>query len=119
MMPIQLRIIAICLAVFFFFYTIRLVRRDKAEIRHMYKWLFLAIVLLVGSIFSEAISNVAHVLGVRTLTSFALFILVGVLLMICLRYQISLISADKQIRRHIQEISLMKKRLDELENKDK
>ena len=34
-MPIQLRILAIILAAFFFIYTIRLVRKDRAEIRHM------------------------------------------------------------------------------------
>lgn len=41
-MPIQLRILAIILAAFFFIYTIRLVRKDRAEIRHMLKWFMLA-----------------------------------------------------------------------------
>lgn len=49
-MPIQLRILAIILAAFFFIYTIRLVRKDRAEIRHMLKWFILALILLIGSI---------------------------------------------------------------------
>lgn len=108
-MPTQLRIIAIILAVFFFVYTIRLVRKDKAEIRHMLKWLVLALVILVGSIIPDTGSQIAHFVGIGTLTSLALFILVGVLLLISLKYQMSLISAEKQIKNLIQEISLLKK----------
>ena len=108
-MPIQLRILAIILAVFFFAYTIRLVRKDKAEIRHMLKWLILALVILIGSLFPDFGSRVAHYLGIQTLTSLALFILVGSLLIISLKYQMSLISAEKQIKNLIQELSLLKK----------
>lgn len=116
-MPIQLRIIAIILAIFFFVYTIRLVRKDKAEIRHMLKWLVLALIILVGSFIPDTGSQIAHFLGIRTLTSLALFILVGVLLLISLKYQISLISAEKQIKNLIQEISLLKKKIDDIQKK--
>lgn len=119
MMPIQLRIIAIALAVLFFGYIIRLVRKDRAEIRHMLKWLILALMILFGAIFSNTASQLAHFLGIKTLTSLALFILVGALLTISLKYQMSLISAEKQIKNLIQEISLLKKRIeDEGKNKD-
>ena len=113
MMPIQLRIIAIILALFFFIYTIRLVRRDKAEIRHMLKWLILALIILVGSIIPETGSKIAHVLGIRTLTSLAVFVLIGILVIISLKYQMSLISAEKQIKNLIQEVSLLKKMINE------
>ncbi len=119
MMPTQLRIIAILLALLFFFYTIRLVRRDRAEIRHMLKWLALALIILIGSIFPESGSRVAHLLGIQTLTSLALFILVGLLLIITLKYQISLISAEKQLKNLVQEMSLLKKRIIELEQDKK
>jgi hypothetical protein len=112
-MPIQLRIIAVILAVLFFIYTIRLVRKDKAEIRHLLKWLVLALIILIGSLFPESGSKIAHLLGIQTLTSLALFVLVGLLLIISLKYQMSLISAEKQIKNLIQEISLLKKRVDD------
>lgn len=114
-MPTQLRILAIILAVFFFIYTIRLVRKDKAEIRHMLKWLFLAIIILFGAIFPEIGTKMANLLGIRTLTSLSLFMLVGILLIISLKYQMSLISAEKEIKNLIQEVSLANKRIKELE----
>jgi len=116
-MPIQLQILAILLALFFFIYTVRLVRSDKAEVRHMLKWLVLAVIILLGALFTDVGRHIAHLFGVTTLTSLSLFVLSGLLLVICLRYQISLVSADKQIRKLVQEVSLLKERLEDLENK--
>lgn len=113
-MPIQLRILAVFLAVAFFIYILQLVRKDKAEIRHMLKWLILALIILLGSIFPNTGSKIAHLLGIKTLTSLALFILVGLLLIISLRYQMSLISAEKQIKNLVQEVSLLKKKIREI-----
>lgn len=115
-MPLQLRILAFVIALIFFVYTIRLVRKDKAEIRHMLKWLILALVLLVGSLTHDLGTNIAHFLGIKTLTSLALYFLVGALLFICLRYQISLISAEKEIKNLVQEVSLLKKKVKELDD---
>ena len=109
MMPLPLRILAIILAVLFFIYTIRLIRKNLAEVRHMLKWFILALVILFGAIFSEFAAKIAYALGVTTLTSFALFVLVGMLLVISIRYQISLIAAEKQIKTLIQEVSLLRK----------
>lgn len=121
MMPLPLRILAIVLAVLFFIYTIRLIRKNLAEVRHMLKWFILASVILFGAIFSEFAAKIAHALGVKTLTSFALFVLVGMLVVISIRYQISLIAAEKQIKTLIQEVSILRKDMKdaELDNKEK
>ncbi|AJA58114.1 DUF2304 domain-containing protein [Lactococcus lactis] len=114
-MPLPLRILAIILAVLFFIYTIRLIRKNLAEVRHMLKWFILALVILFGAIFSEFAAKIAYALGVTTLTSFALFVLVGMLLVISIRYQISLIAAEKQIKTLIQEVSLLRKDMKDAE----
>lgn len=115
MMPLPLRILAIILAVLFFIYTIRLIRKNLAEVRHMLKWFILALVILFGAIFSEFAAKIAYALRVTTLTSFALFVLVGMLLVISIRYQISLIAAEKQIKTLIQEVSLLRKDMKDTE----
>lgn len=117
-MPVQLKILAIILAFAFFIYTIRLVRQDKAEIRHMLKWLILALVILIGAVFSDFFRNFAHFMGITTLTSLSLYILVGLLLLISLRYQMSLISAEKQIKNLVQELSILKKEVQESETQN-
>ena len=115
MMPLPLRILAIILAVLFFIYTIRLIRKNLAEVRHMLKWFILALVILFGAIFSEFAAKIAYALGVTTLTSFALFVLFGMLLVISILYQISLIAAEKQIKTLIQEVSLLRKDMKDTE----
>ena len=119
MMPLPLRILAIILAVLFFIYTIRLIRKNLAEVRHMLKWFILALVILFGAIFSEFAAKIAYALGVTTLTSFALVVLVGMLLVISIRYQISLIAAEKQIKTLIQEVSLLRKDMKDAESDTK
>lgn len=118
-MPTQLRILAIVLSITFFIYVIQLIKKDNAEIRHMLKWFILALIILFGALFPDLGSSVAHFLGIKTLTSLSLFILVGLLLLISLKYQMSLISAEKQIKNLVQEVSLLKKKVEEVDTLDK
>ncbi|CAM3079484.1 DUF2304 domain-containing protein [Lactococcus hircilactis] len=115
MMPLTLRILAIILALLFFVYTIRLIRKNLAEVRHMMKWFILALVILFGALFSEFAAKIAYALGIKTLSSFALFVLVAMLVVISLRYQISLIAAEKQIKNLIQEVSILRKEMKDAE----
>lgn len=116
-MPIQLRVLAVTLSIVFLVYVVQLIKKDKAEIRHMLKWLILAFIILFGALFAELGSDIAHMLGITTLTSLSLFILVSLLLLISLKYQMSLISAEKQIKNLVQEVSLLKKEINEIEKK--
>lgn len=116
-MPIQLQIVAILLAVGFFVLTIRLTRKDHAEVRQMNKWLILALILLVGALFPSLGNKVADLFGITTLTSLALFVLTGVLLVFSLTTSITLINTERRVKRLTQELSLLKKELKDLENK--
>lgn len=75
-------------------------------------------ILLIGSIIPDLGTSIAHLLGIGTLTSLALYFLVGALLFICLKYQISLISAEKEIKNLVQELSLLKKKISDEDNED-
>ncbi|MGF2159038.1 DUF2304 domain-containing protein [Enterococcus avium] len=109
MMPVQLQIIAILLAAFFFILTIKLIRGGHAETRQMIKWLILAVGLLVGALFPKQASSIAHFLGIANLTSLTLFALTFFLLVCSLISQIELINSEKKIKKLTQELSLLKK----------
>lgn len=110
MMPIQLQIIAICLAIVFFSFTVHLIRKGHAEVRQMWKWLFLGIVLIIGALFPSLGNKVAKFLGITTLTSLSLFVLTGILLFFSLTTQLKLIENEKKIKILTQELSLLKKK---------
>lgn len=108
-MPIQLQIIAIILAFVFLILTIRLVRKDHAEVRQVNKWFLLSFIMIIGAVFPKFGNQIAQKLGITTLTSLALFILTGVLLFISLTMNLNLIKLERQVKVLTQELSLLKK----------
>ena len=113
MMPLQLQVIAVILAFGFFLLTIQLVRRGRAEVRQMKKWLLLAVIMLIGALIPGVGTRIAKMLGIVNLTSLALFTLTGVLLVFALNAHMSLINAERQIKVLTQELSLLKKEVRE------
>jgi len=116
-MSFQLQILAIVLAIGFFFFTIHLVKKDFAETRQIIKWLVIAIVILIIAVFPNLGTRIAYMLGINTLTSLSLFVLTGLLLVITLTLHLSLMKAEKQIKILTQELSIIKKKIDENEKK--
>ena len=119
MMPLQLQIIAIILSVIFFGLTIQLVRKGRAEVRQMRKWLLLAVIILIGALVPAVGTQIANMLGIVNLTSLALFTLTGILLIFSLNAHMSLINAEKQIKILTQEVSLLKKEVREFDDSKK
>ena len=118
MMPLQLQIIAIILAVGFFILPIYLVKKGQAEVRQLRKWLLLAVIILIGALVPALGTHIAKMLGIINLTSLALFGLTGVLLIFALNAHISLINAENQIKVLTQELSLMKAELNEIDKNE-
>lgn len=114
-MPIQLQILAVLIALSFFIFTVHLTRKGKAEIRQMNKWLFLGVLMIIGAVFPSVGNKVAKLLGITTLTSLSLFFLTGILLFFSLVTQITLINTEKKLRILNQELSLLKKKMNEKE----
>lgn len=118
-MPLRLQVMAIVLAIGFFIFTVRLIRKGNAEIRQMGKWLTLSVILVIGALFPNLGNAVAHFFGITTLTSLALFITTAILIVFSLTSHISLINAEKHIKKLTQEVSLMKKELNDTKKKNK
>ena len=112
-MPLQLQISAIIFAFVFFALTIQLVRKGRAEVRQMKKWLLLAVIILIGALVPGVGTRIAKMFGIVNLTSLALFTLTGVLLVFALNAHMSLINAERQIKVLTQELSLLKQKVRE------
>lgn len=114
-MPFQLQVLAVLIAIIFFASTIHLTRKGHAEVRQMNKWLVLGVIMIFGSLFPPVGNAVAKFLGISTLTSLALFVLTGILLFFSLVTQITLINTEKQLKILTQELSLLKKKINQSE----
>lgn len=114
-MPLRLQIIAIILAIGFLIFTVRLIRKGNAEIRQMGKWLAVSVILVVGALFPGLGNEIAHFFEIATLTSLALFITTAILIVFSLTMHISLINRERENKKLIQEVSLMKKEIYDLQ----
>ncbi|WP_251855518.1 DUF2304 domain-containing protein [Enterococcus italicus] len=110
-MPIQLQIIAVIFATCYFIMTVKLIKSDSAEIYQMNKWLFLSVILVIGALFPGFGTFIAHILGVTTLTSLALYILTAFLIIVSVEYQIELSKKKKQLKKLTQVLSIMNKKI--------
>jgi len=107
-MPLQLRIFAVALGVFFLSYMVYVVRKNKAGVHQVVKWFVLGFVILIGAAFSDNFRGLTKLLGFRTYSNFAVFILLLVLLFFIFSLQLSVAKAEKQIIKLTQEVSLLK-----------
>jgi hypothetical protein len=112
-MPFQLRILAIVIAVMFAGYIFFLVRRSRSDVLRQRKWFFLALIMIVGSVFPDFGWDVARFLGFTTYSTFTIYIIIVIILLFIFRMEMSLIVAEKQVKELIQEVSLLKEEVAE------
>jgi Uncharacterized conserved protein (DUF2304). len=74
---------------------------------------------LVGALFPMLGTKIARLFGITTLTSLALYVLTGVLIVFTLMLHTSLIKSQRSIKKLTQELSLLKKRVEDSERTGK
>ncbi|MFV0555715.1 MAG: DUF2304 family protein [Lactovum sp.] len=107
-MPIQLRVLGIFLGLFFLFYMIYLVRKNKAGVHQISKWLILGFLILIGVIFFDCFEPLVSLLGFKVFANFIFFALIMILLFFIFSLQLSVVKAEKEIILLMQELSLLK-----------
>lgn len=110
-MPTTLRIIAIIISLLFSLYVFQLVRKNRADVLRVRKWLFFSVLLIIGAVFTDFGASVAKLIGFSTYVSLALFALVIIALVFLFRVELSVITAEKQIKNLTQELSILKEKL--------
>lgn len=116
-MPLQLRIIAIIVSLFFLVYLTVLVKKNKTSAMQIRKWFLLSVLIILGIVFYDLGSKIALFLGFNSYSSFTLFILILVLLLFTFKLQLAAVNSDRQIKTLVQEISLMKQKEEGRDNK--
>jgi len=121
-MTIQLKIGAIVLAVLFLLQVIYLVRKNRADVGQVRKWIILSLLMLFGAIFADLGQKISLAIGFQVYSNFALFALIIIILFFLFRLQLAIIKAEKDNTLLIQEVSILKeevKRLKEAAEKEK
>ncbi|MCF0104808.1 MAG: DUF2304 domain-containing protein [Eggerthellaceae bacterium] len=113
-MPLVLRMLLILLCLIFLVVTIRLVIQKRLLLKYSMLWILTAITMLIVAIFPGPLFMFADLIGITTPSNFVFLIVLGLLFLIVL--SLSIVATHQTIneRKNIQEIAILKKKLEEL-----
>ena len=114
-----LQILLLAVVLVFFFVVISLLKKKKLSLRYTLLWLGLGVVLLILVLFPPVLHWISGLLGIASEMNALYVLLIGGLVVLSL-YLTSLASDQSdRIRRLVQELSMLEKRVRELEKKEK
>ena len=116
-MPLALRIIAIAISLSMFIVTVELIRREQLKERYSLLWLATAVSMFILSFWTGFLDAIALIIGI-IIPANALFF-IGTIFLMCIIFYITIVVSElsKQNERLAQEITLLKKRTEELEKR--
>ena len=112
-MSLFLQIEMFVLALLMFYAIIRMVNKNSFSVKRATPWLFIGLVLVFISVFPQAVSFLAHRLGFALTMNFLLFASVLFLFILEILDTSSASKKDDQIKKLIQEVSLLKKEIED------
>ena len=106
-MPPRIKIIAILISVFLVAYVFELVRRKHLTEEYSMGWLVTGSVMLVLSVFDQALKWVSNLVGATLFTSTLFFFGLIFLVVICLHFSIRISALTLQVRRLTQNMAIL------------
>ena len=115
-MEANLRLFLIIFAIFWFILTSYFLKKNKLPVKYSLIWYAIIIIMLILGAFPDILVNISNYCGFQTLSSFVIGIILTLLMFITLALTMIVATQRKRMSLVIQEISLLKKELDDLKN---
>lgn len=115
-MTVALRIFLIIIAIAFLVEVFRLVSAGKLQLKYSLLWMLLSVVLIICAIFPGIVYFFSGLLGFQVASNFVYLVSIIGLLGICLSLTVIVSWQARDIRKLIQEVTLMQ---DDIERKRK
>ena len=116
-MLLRLQIIVAIILVLGLLYVISLARNNRLELRHAISWILVGITVLILDCFPVLMEKLSELLGIASPVNMMFFLAFLFSLVIILVMSVALSIASSSIKKLVQEIGILKARVDELENK--
>ncbi len=118
-MELQTRVFVILLGVAVALFVINQVRTRKIKEQYALLWILTAILLVLVPIFVDVVDAISYALGILYPPAFIFLIALVCILLILFQFSMSISRFSEQIKVLIQEIALLTKRVEELEDRDR
>lgn len=105
----KLKLIAVISLVIVILVITHFVKKNKISVRYSIIWYLSLVVLIIFSIFPEILGMLTKLAGFEISSNFLFVLLIAFLFFICISLTIIVSEQKEQIRKLIQEISIMKR----------
>jgi hypothetical protein len=99
-------------------YLVSLIRKNRLELKYALSWLIVAVLVLIIDCFPILMEKLAKLLGIASPVNMMFFIGFLFSLVIILTLTVAISITASSVKRLVQKISLLEKRIEELENKE-
>ena len=111
-MSLELKVIALIFLLFIILLIFNLIRKERVSIKYSIIWLTSLIVIFFFIVIPGFLSFATDLLGFQTSSNMVISLLLAVLIIISIMLTVIVSKQKEQIRLLIQEISLIKEKLD-------
>ncbi len=116
-MPISLTITLIAVALFLIILTTCILKKGRISEKYAILWYSVSLILLLVAIFPNIFIVISKKLGFDVMSSLIIGIFIGILLLLVMAQTVMIAGQKKKTILLIQEVSLLKKELDNIKGK--
>lgn len=114
-MQVELRIVLIIITLIYLFFILKAIKNKKMQISLSLFWIFTGIILLVAAIVPNIFKDISDLLGFETTANMIFCVTIFLAFYLIFNLTTLLSKENKKTTKLIQEISVLKKRVEELE----
>ena len=116
-MPIKLRLGIIVAAIILLLIILVILRKGRMPVKYSLMWILSSLIIFLLGLVPELFSLISHLIGFITISNMITGVFIFILLMICVLLTVMISGQKKKTTLLIQEISMLKERINKLENK--
>lgn len=105
-MSVPLRVMLIVVSVLTAFYIRRKLRKSQMQISDVLFWVFFAIILIIMSIFPEAVAWFTELVGVQSPVNFVFLVVIFLLIVRCFSLSVKVSSLEAKLDNLVEDISI-------------
>ena len=117
-MKSSLNIVLIIITLIYIFLIVKAIRNKKLQMSFSVFWLITGILLIIALLIPNLVENIASGLGFEIPANMVFCITIFVSFYLIFRLTVSLSKENEKNTLLVQEVSMLKKRVEELENKE-
>ncbi len=117
-MEIRLKIILILSILFFMLVIVHFIKKDDISIKYSLIWLISFLILIISIMIPNFLELLSHILGFELVSNMVFLIAIFILIIVSFIFTIIVSRQAQKIRLLIQEVSMLKRKIELLDAKE-